>query len=116
MHGYSQICNQPYSSKKHLPNPEKIQLLLHVYQYSLLICAPEKIFFFYPNMVNNVCERFSQHFSHGDQRGRIIMPLWPNTLSIGADDVGFHSTSGKSIANVENTSGSRFLFNLNCFF
>ena len=44
------------------------------------------------------------------------MPPCQNTLSIGADGVGFHSTAGRPIANVENTSGSRFLFNLNCFF
>ena len=44
------------------------------------------------------------------------MPLWQNTLSIGADNVGFYSTVGRPIENVENTSGSRFLFNLNCFF
>ena len=40
------------------------------------------------------------------------MPPWQNTLSIGADDAGFHSTVGRPIANVGNTSGSWFLFNL----
>ena len=44
------------------------------------------------------------------------MPLWQNTLSMGADNVGIHSTVGRHIANVQNTSGSRFLFNLNCLF
>ena len=44
------------------------------------------------------------------------MLLWQNTLSIGADDVDFKSTVGRPIANVENTSSSRFLFNLSCFF
>ena len=38
------------------------------------------------------------------------MPLCLNTLSIGADDVSFHSTVGKPIANVENANGSWFLF------
>ena len=35
------------------------------------------------------------------------MPLWQNTLSIGADDVGFHSTVGRPMPDVENISGSR---------
>ena len=30
------------------------------------------------------------------------MPPWQNTLSIGADDVGFHSTLGRPIAVVPN--------------
>ena len=34
------------------------------------------------------------------------MPPWQNTLSIGADDAGFHSTVGRPMANVGNTSGS----------
>ena len=40
------------------------------------------------------------------------MPPWQNTLSIGADDAGFHFTVGRPMANVGNTSGSWFLFNL----
>ena len=44
------------------------------------------------------------------------MPHRQNTLSIGADDLGFDSTVGRHIANVKNTSGTWFLFNLNCFF
>ena len=41
---------------------------------------------------------------------------WQNTLSIGGDGIGFHSTANRPIANVENTNGSRFLFILSCFF
>ena len=44
------------------------------------------------------------------------MPFWQNTLSIGADDVGFYLTVGRPIVHVENASGSRFLFNLSCVF
>ena len=44
------------------------------------------------------------------------MPLWQNTLSIGADDAGFYSTVVMPLANVENTGGNWFLFNLNTFF
>ena len=40
------------------------------------------------------------------------MPPWQNTLAIEADDASFHSTVGRPMANVGNTSGSWFLFNL----
>ena len=43
------------------------------------------------------------------------MPPWLNTPSIRTDNAGFHSTAGRSIANVGDTSGNWFLFNLSYF-
>ena len=43
----------------------------------------------------------------------LLRQPWPLFgLSIGADNVSFHFTGGRPVANVGNTSGSWFLFNL----